>query len=660
MKNIGLLASAALLLNLSPAQAANNDLFELSLAELLKVHVSTATMFEESNLDSPSSISSIRKQDWELRGTKRTKDVVEYLPGLNVYETLGGAQSISMRGFTASNPTRVSEVIDGIPINHYAIKAAYFVPQVNLGVLDKVEVISGPASTLYGSDAFSGVLSMHSYESSNDEMLGRLTVGNFGRRDGYLNMSKQASKLKLDAALAYESINNQEVDYIINNSLSTTQRDEAYESTSAIGKLAYHWSERDISKFAIYHIDSDMAEFSGLNVPSIPLGSLSDSDSSLSMFSLSHQRQLSEAVSLTAKTYNWNSEHSHAFHTDPLGGGSVQDQFTEESRRSASIIVKKQRQGKKHQVVAGLEWDKSTVDAASNTVKNAGATTYTPRPYEGFEQEVISLFLQGDYRVTQALSLTYGMRFDDYESFGEQFSPKLGLVYRADSHSAYKLIYGQGFKAPSAKAQAGGGPTAPNLTIEPETIDTYELVYMYQNENLNLSITGFYSKWQDAIQLVSYVPPLPSGHHSRRENVGESYSYGLEFDIEHLLFHKLSLAVNGSYVRSFDDSDDSEYELFPRLMMNALINYYFSDNNGKLFLGLRTQRDMIDSRKTTEPLDHYYRVNMGVSQQFEKTQISLNLRNLFDKELKQPSLWGLPGGVSEPGRTIELSLKRYL
>jgi len=123
-------------------------------------------------------------------------------------------------------------------------------------------------------------------------------------------------------------------------------------------------------------------------------------------------------------------------------------------------------------------------------------------------RHVNSLYIQNKYRGTLArehdLEFTLGVRYDDYSDFGSNVSPRLALVYNATDETTIKLMYGEAFRAPSFREQTElklvfkGNPN-----LGAEKIKTYELSYIQQFSRLQTGITYFESKISDGIELSS-------------------------------------------------------------------------------------------------------------------------------------------------------------
>jgi iron complex outermembrane receptor protein len=157
----------------------------------LRVKVEAASLFRESDLKVGSAVAAIPEESWRSRGAQLTTDAISHLPGVIALPTFGGARGIAIRGYATELSVRGTATrIDGVPMNTFGGGTAqYTLPNFNLGTLDRIEMIRGPGSALYGSDAFHGVLSMKTFQSPRNVIQAEAEAGTLGRYHGFLRGS---------------------------------------------------------------------------------------------------------------------------------------------------------------------------------------------------------------------------------------------------------------------------------------------------------------------------------------------------------------------------------------------------------------------------------------------------------------------------------------
>ena len=146
------------------------DIELYSLEELLNVEVDVASLFMEDELVIGSSVSSISSKEWKRLGARRVHETFINETSVMASPFILTSYGINIRGYTSGTAhTGIAYLIDGVPLNEPSIGAGlYEIANWELGILDKIEMVKGPGSAIYGTDAFHGVVSMKTFESDED------------------------------------------------------------------------------------------------------------------------------------------------------------------------------------------------------------------------------------------------------------------------------------------------------------------------------------------------------------------------------------------------------------------------------------------------------------------------------------------------------------
>ncbi len=155
-------------------------------------------------------------------------------------------------------------------------------------------------------------------------------------------------------------------------------------------------------------------------------------------------------------------------------------------------------------------------------------------------------FVQDVWRFANDWELTAGLRYDDYNDFGDTWNPRAALVWSARHDTTIKLLYGQAFRAPSfAEFRNQNNPVAlGNDELDPEEMETIEWAIDYRpSDRLRFGTNIFYYEWDDIIRFVS---DGSSGTATAR-NIGEQTGYGLELEMEWEPTDTLSLLANYAF-----------------------------------------------------------------------------------------------------------------
>jgi outer membrane cobalamin receptor len=159
-----------------------DDLLAMSIEELSNIDVSASSLLPATLLSAASSITSVMPQEWERIGARRTWDALSSTPGVVVMPHSNGNQVMPIRGYERlTSFTGVAVTLDGVPLTDlYRSSPQYSFPGINLGVLAQIQLIQGPGSALYGSDAFHGLLALRTHGGEEADRQGSVTAGHHG------------------------------------------------------------------------------------------------------------------------------------------------------------------------------------------------------------------------------------------------------------------------------------------------------------------------------------------------------------------------------------------------------------------------------------------------------------------------------------------------
>jgi outer membrane receptor for ferrienterochelin and colicins len=181
-------------LNSSFAAVAEKDIFDLSIKELMQVRISLATKTEETVLTVPSTITVFERTDIESLGVKNAYDVMNFVPGFQMTrgDWVGAVPKEHARGVYLDNGY-ILVMVNGERLNEVSFgKASVYTPHIPIDIIERIEVIRGPGSALYGSNAFLGVLNIITQQSVNQL---KVSIG----EKGYQQLSSSWQKTSLKA-----------------------------------------------------------------------------------------------------------------------------------------------------------------------------------------------------------------------------------------------------------------------------------------------------------------------------------------------------------------------------------------------------------------------------------------------------------------------------
>ncbi len=652
------------------ALPATQDIDSFSLEDLLNVQIDVASLFEESEFVVGSTVSSINPQKWKELGARRMQDALNNETSMTVYPTVSCAYSVSIRGY-ASNQTMVgvANLLDGIPVNSLSTGTSFYQsPTWELSTLNKIELIKGPGSAIYGTDAFHGVISLKTFESNTNtvSVQGSGAYPLYG--DAGVNISQGFSDnlVRIDAAAGTSYQGDQELEYKTDTN-ETGLRKNKYDNENGVLKIKIKPSDKMEIKSGAY-----LGRFIGKDFPGTGEGTsamtlgkndLCDQDSLFYMGTLSGEYIMPDDISIKASGYYWE-----ALLKTKLGqneAGMYSKNNSETYRTGGDLIIKQPDNRFNLQWLAAYSFNREKIDYFKMKLLNPDGSTMLDMgdlDSSGMVRDINSTFCQLKWgAIKDRLFLLGGARYDDYSDFGTKFTPRGGIIILPTKKSSVKALYGRAFRAPIAMEKYGvGNLIIGDKDIEPETIDIYELIYILQTEKWKLSLNGYYSYWKNAI--VGKQNP------SRFTNEGENKAYGGEmrlfysfnvFAFDLGFSYSESYAINAESTWEPGTTEDVRYDTFPKYSIIMGLYYTLKPADIKLFLNRRVYIGMKEAPEATmenpRKLPDYDRTDLNISKVIsDKLDIYLDIRNITNRKNHVPSLLGNREGYVEPGISVML------
>jgi len=561
--------SAFIILTLMPLHSVmanteneNFDYLELSLEELLNVEVISASLTKKNQRLSPSTISSITGDELIKMGARTLSDALKLLPGINISERRNGRNMVWIRGIPSGRNTKVMLLVDGVPHREPVFGGWSPDEEVPLTNIEHIEVIRGPGSALYGGNAYSGLISIFTRDRLKESASVSLLSGSFASKKLTMSAEKNISdgnilfagslfeteghdmardrqgqatdhnnqvysyngslKLVLGDLKAGLSINNYSTEYPL-YSINQTKPQDYQIISGYIDYSKTNW----FSKVYTYNVDRKMDR------------RILDEQQTQSFQSFS---SLNTQLLGATTRFNYQLD-NHDF----LFGGSVE--ALKVSEYSEIITLKN------YQPVFQIQ---SVLD---NNGDNSPQTTN----YAFFMQDDLTF-------LDNKLALTTSLRYDKYQEFAAEWSPRIGLVYAPTNDWTFKGMWGTAFRPPSNLQQyevRSDGNAPGNTNLSPEKIDTKEIALSYRiSNNQNISTRYFNNSLSDFIQSINSQP---------YSNIAENRSVsGIEIEHTASFTPKID-SVSVIQLRSnFTKLNTNEASVAPNMMnVHAITEFYW-------------------------------------------------------------------------------------
>jgi len=512
------------------------DLKNMSIEDLMQIKVSTvygASKFVQKITDAPSYITIITSEEILKYGYRTFADVLQSVPGFFVSNDRNYSY-IGTRGFMGpgSYNNRLLILINGHRLNENVYDGVYIQTEfpLDIDLIDRVEVIRGPGSALYGTDAFFAVINVitkrggdfNSVEVSGDAgslntYRGRITYGRKPKRGPEVLLSATYYHSLGNPRLFFPEFNSPET----NNGYAVNADGTKFDSV--FGSVEY----RGLRLEAAF-VSRDKV------VPTAPYDTVFNNPGTRTLdqrgyMDLSYDHVFDNRWKILARLAYDRYYYHGVYVYDTSGTGQppyvLNQDFAEGEWWTTQLDVSRTFFNK-HHVTMGTE-------ERFNTKQNQW--NYDLLPYTVYLNDhrssvVGSLYLQDQYEIRPDLILSAGLRFDHYQTFGGTLNPRIALIYHPWEKSAFKLIFGRAFRAPNAYElyYSDSTSTEVNQGLKPETVKTTELVYDQSFlTHAHLVVSGFYNSSNNFITLGVD----PGNGLSRFMNSDNVTGKGMEFEL---------------------------------------------------------------------------------------------------------------------------------
>jgi vitamin B12 transporter len=487
--------------------------------------VVTASALPERVDETPATVTVITREDIEDRAVRDVADVLREVPGLTVARigSSGHQTSVFTRG---ANPAHTLVMWNGIEINT-PFFGGYDWGQFSTSGVEQIEVVRGPYSALYGSDAMAGVINIltipahsglvASVEGGGQGLLNAQLSGAYvGGRDGGLMLSG-----------AFES--RRDDGFADNDDFDQQSANMALRWTSAS-----HFSIGLTGRYTTYD----------LGVPTNLNAALDALVPSLLRRQDGNERQLAIPIEQTLGRFSYDvllAENRREDTLDDPGDpfGPFFQNTDSVTRRARLTTRTKTAIGT---VVAGAEGENTTVDDVTNFGPNFLDKKRTER----------SLFIEDRYTRaigSNRLELSGGFRYDDYETFGSETSPRIAAAWLA-GRTKLHAAYGEAFRAPTVGELYS--PFGGNVDLQAERSRSVEAGIDRYFDRGVVSLTLFQDRYRDLITNAGFV----------LANVGRARARGVELSTQ----GRITPNVNGGLTYTYLDTEqlDSGLQLLRR------------------------------------------------------------------------------------------------
>ncbi|HDM8206456.1 TPA: TonB-dependent receptor [Vibrio campbellii] len=607
--------------------------------------VVTASLTQHSELTAPASVSVITADDISKMPVKDISEAIRSATGVSVLSsTAYGRNNIRIRGLDSKH-TLV--LINGRRINSQdaLIRGNDFdLSSIPLSAIQRIEVVRGPVSSLYGSEAMGGVVNVI-LKAPTEEL-----SGSVGLQYESILEGDGGDGLKGHAYASGSLSDNVEGSIIVESSARDPWRTdtnpdfdalEEKDTTNVFGELAWQLTEEQrLIADVIYTNDEREADW--VHPRSGP--QTNTQDSTRWNYGLTHEGAW-DTVDSQVRLYGENMQLDDASTAYKNGAADVELQNNTLDFKLSGLWRDS------HEWVFGGEYRtselKNSRDVPSGDIDN----------YQG------AVFVQGEFDLNK-LAVTLGGRQDFHEVYGSHFSPRAYAVYSFTDEFVLKGGFGGGFRAPGMMESSDQVRVIScgnrcwltgNEDLKPEESESYEAGLAYETTAMGVGLMYYHTDLKNKIErdLTKPVGSVGQTPIFTYQNIGKAETKGFELEGWYDITDSINLKGNYTYTDAKDKSSGDKLTKTPEHLANLDVNWEVFDSFTTFarvnYIGKQV---ITNQRRENKTVDGYTLVGLGVGYDFQQFNLKAGLNNIFDVELDDEDDYY---GYSEKGRSAYVS-----
>ena len=601
--------AAGAVFSASPAQGAE--------VELGKVVV-TATRTETEISEVPQSMSVITKEEIQTSPDRTIGEILQRAPAVQVTQNgpMGALAVPQVRGSTAGqvlillNGQRLNDAQNGLyDLNNLPV------PKEDI---ERIEVLRGGASALYGADALAGVVNIITKApTAKPSTSVSASYGRFDTQQYSLSHRWKPGPFSYGISLGREKSDGY-------------RENSQYDAWILGGEMGYNLSSQSEVKFSARYVQKEVGVPGSVDFPD-PDDRQKDGNT---LLNLSYQGRITPRLKFGFR--GWHNQYRNSFDAGSQGILSWGTSALHKSSESGGDFQTTYQLGKRHLIVGGLEVIGDRVNSSSFGVEKATRG---------------AVYLQDEVEIAKPLTATLGLRYDLHSDYNNQLDPRLGVLLRLPAEVRLRASAGRSFRAPTFNDLywPASAYTAGNPNLQPETAWNYELGAEKNFQNLAaIKIAGFY---RDVKDLINWAPD--ANFVWRPSNISDAKIWGAEAEFVLYPAKGWAIPLNYSYVYPRDESTGDPIPNRPKHTVNAGIDYRSPFG---LKGGLKGRYVRFYTSQGSALNQDYFVLDARVGYEFKVWQYLsgeayLSLANALDKEYQTLEGYPMPprslnGGVS--------------
>jgi len=604
--------------------------------------------------EAPSAVSVITAAEIERNNYRTLGDALQTVRGFYVFSDRNYNYT-GVRGFSRPGDydTRVLVLVNGHRINDnvYDQFSSDNAWSIDMNLVDHIEIIRGPGSSLYGTNAFFGVINVI---TKAPQVVGGMNLtadlGGYGRKGLRLSYGEKFDN-GWEVLVSGSSTDVKGENLFFDEFDDPTTNDGVFDGGDYMRsyKLFSTLKKDRITVQSYYNYRTK-------GIPTGSFGTLFNDDGTQTndvraFGEVRYERPIDSKRDFIVRAYYDHYRYWGTYMYDNAPNPAIESIERSKGQGVGQEFQFNWKLSDRQRLTMGQQLErtfKSSLAAFDSTPSFQYLDTDRP-----FTQS--SAYVQDEIRLNSKWQLTAGARFDHYSTYGSALTPRVAVVFAPNNRRVWKFLAGSAFRGPTTYEQyfedGAGGQQIANADLKPEEIRTYEVVYEEQiNPRLTATVSVFRSEISDLISQVD-----AGGGVFQFQNIDQAISQGLEFELR----TRFANGTNGYLSYALADAEDgdgndltnnSKYAVKLGVQTPVL-------SNDRLYLSFEGQ--YYDGRLTLagEHTPEAFLSNLSLHSPglFSKVRLTATIYNLFDEDFYVPGSAEHPQDqVIQEGRTFSL------
>lgn len=601
-----------------------------NLLEILNEQTEIATKTKLNADHVPGMVTVLHGSDLEARGLRTVWEALRLVPGMDPTIDNTGIKQINTRGtgqvYSSGN---VKILLNDISINPGKNGLADSVLNLPVEQIERIEVVRGPGSAIYGEFAYAGVINIITRDDVNRAFA---AYGSFDTTTvGLLhNWSKPENDFKFTINLSGMQSDGADVkvteDTITNLGFPAFSHAPGSANEEAEARSAIVTLQKGELSLTAQWLENGIGDHFGINYFLPPDPDKIVNEETHRSLEARYEKQISPdlqaVIKLGYQRYLQVKDDQFLWLAPP---DEFIDVFYEEDKTYASASLA-------WSGLAGqqlfLSAEHSSTDVLNTSMVDSNGFTFPHPVAPDTDRSISSLTLQDEVKLADNFNLTAGLRYDDYDDIGSRTTPRLAGVWHLTDRHIFKAQYARAFRPPTFYELS--------TTSTSSTVETSELGYIYNGINAKARATLFHSDLEDTINFDNVA-----GYSNTDVNV-----QGLELELEQRLGSRLKWAANLAYVDTEEISSQAQVPFSSNLLVNIGL---IAQVNNKMDMALQYRGVKGYNRESGDPRpdmddQHVFDLTANmVSAGKNKLSYRLGVKNMFDEDVRLPAPVILPG-----------------